>query len=299
MHPRQVPERSADMQPLLASRHIYVWDRLVLQLASGVRNARHRHFGAFLLLAPDAPIEIQADNYPRVISRAALVAPYTWHQLDGRDSRLATLLLGPDHPWFGYISPLLDGSPVIPFPLSALAANIDWNRLFNGDAHCAEVVAFVERTLASMSSTEFEPHELDPRTTVAVQLLNQLGGAVLKPATIARRVGLSNVALMRRFKRDLGVRIREYALWRRLLNVLPLLDSRRTLTEIAQLAGFYDQAHLTRTSRRMFDLPPSSVSGPGRARIHVCDRLRNPLHEPQSIREYVLQPRRPASRTTH
>jgi AraC-like DNA-binding protein len=290
-------ERTPDMQPARASRHIYVWDRLVLQLAFGIKNARHRHFGAFLLLAPDAPIEIRVDDYPRVVSCAALVAPYAWHQLDASNSRVATLLLGPDHPWFGYVTPILDGAPVIPFPLSSIAAGVDWNHLFDGETECASVVAFIERTLASLSSTAFKPHALDPRTAAAVQLLNQPGGAALSPATLAHHVGLSRVALMRRFKRDLGVRIREYALWRRLLNVLPLIDSQRTLTEIAQLAGFYDQAHLTRTSRRMFDLPPSTVSGVGRARIHVCDHGQGAVERlliPQPARGVRKSKRRPS-----
>jgi AraC-like DNA-binding protein len=295
-------QRSPDMQPARASRHIYVWDRLVLQLEFGIRNARHRHFGAFLLLAPDAPIEIRVDNYPRIVSRAALVAPYAWHQLDARNSRVATLLLGPDHPWFGYVTPILDGAPVIPFPLSSIAPGVDWKQLFDGETECAAVVAFVERTLASLSSSAFKPHAIDPRTAAAVQLLNQPGGAMLTPAALANQVGLSSVALMRRFKRELGVRIREYALWRRLLNVLPLIDSSRTLTEIAQIAGFYDQAHLTRTSRRMFDLRPSIVSGPGRARIHVCDHTQGAVERlllPYPARVVRKSRRRPPSHLVH
>jgi AraC-like DNA-binding protein len=103
---------------------------------------------------------------------------------------------------------------------------------------------------------------------------------------------------MRRFKRELGVRMREYALWRRLLNVLPLLDDRRSLTEIAQLAGFYDQAHLTRTSRRMFDLKPSAVSGPNRARIHICDHAQGAV-ERLILPGHLLRSRKHNRRLSH
>jgi AraC-like DNA-binding protein len=254
-------------------RHLYVWDRLVLQLARGLTNSRHRHFGAFLLLAPDAPITIDVDGSPRAIAQAALIAPGSWHRLDSRNSRVATLLLGPDHPWFGYIAPVLNDAAVIPLDLSRLTANVDWDELFSGHQDCEEVLAFLQRALAALRTQPFAPHVLDRHVTEAVRLLNEAPENTSDLTSLARRVGLSDVTLMRRFKRELGVRVREYALWRRLMNVLPLIDGRRTLTEIAQLAGFYDQAHLTRTSRRMFDLQPSRVAGLSRARIHVCARL--------------------------
>ena len=256
-------------------RHLYVWDRLVLQLAPGLTNSRHRHFGAFLLLAPDAPIKIDVEGSPRIIAQAALIAPGTWHGLDSRSSRVATLLLGADHPWFGYIAPALDGSAVVPLDLRRLTGRVDWNEWFNGNHDCEAMLAFLQRTLAAVTTLPFAPHVLDPQVAEAVRILNAAPENTSGLTSLVRRVGLSDVTLMRRFKRELGVRVREYALWRRLMNVLPLIDGRRTLTEIAQLAGFYDQAHLTRTSRRMFDLQPSRVAGFSRARIHVCTRLQH------------------------
>ena len=90
------------------------------------------------------------------------------------------------------------------------------------------------------------------------------------PDELGRRVGLSGYTLMRRFKAELGVRIREYVLWRRLMVALELVDGRSTIAEIAQRTGFYDQAHLTRTARRMVELPPSFVNDFSQTRVHVC-----------------------------
>jgi AraC-like DNA-binding protein len=261
---------SAPLRTTSESRHLYVWDRLLLQLAPGLQNSRHRHFGAFLLLAPDAPLEIDVEPFPRLVAQAALVAPNSWHRLDSRASRVVTLLLGPDHPWFGYITPALDETPIVALDLARLTGHVDWDRLFAGGEPCDQMLAFVQSTLAGLTATPFQPHVLDPNIANAVRILNEPQGHALRPALLARQVGLSSVTLMRRFKREMGVRIGEYTLWRRLMSVLPLIDGRRTLTEIAQLAGFYDQAHLTRTSRRMFDLQPSRVAAFSRARVHMC-----------------------------
>jgi AraC-like DNA-binding protein len=255
---------------MLERRHIYVWDRLVLQFSPGLKNEWHRHFGAFLLLAPDAPIDIEVENHALVRGQAALIAPNTAHRLDSRRSRVATLLIGPDHAWFGYITPVLNAQSIVPFDLPMLIPRtVDWDHLFHGNDECASVLGFAEHTLASLSRRPFTPHVLDPQIGATLTALTG-DGHTLTPTELGRRVGLSSVSLMRRFKRELGVRMREYVLWRRLMNVIPLIDGHRTLTEIAHLAGFYDQAHLTRTSRRMFDLQPSIVSNLSRAQIHVC-----------------------------
>ena len=78
---------------------------------------------------------------------------------------------------------------------------------------------------------------------------------------------------MRRFKRELGVRIGEYVLWRRLMTALTLVDGRSTIAEIALRTGFYDQAHLTRTVRRMVELAPSLINDFNQTRVHVCGEV--------------------------
>lgn len=265
---------TTDLAVVSTRRQLYVWSRLLLQLSDGVANNQHRHFGAFLLLAPDAPIEVNIETSPapqtRVVGQAILVAPNAWHHLDARGSRVATLVLGPDHPWFGYVLPALNGAAAASFPLARLTGNVDWDRIFAGEEDCATMHRFIEVALAAMTDRKFEPHMLDTNISVVVDLLNSSDATIVDPAELASAVGLTAVTLMRRFKRQLGVRIREYVLWRRLINAIPLLAEHRTLTEVAHRAGFYDQSHLSRTARRMFDLQPSSVAG---VRVHVCTKI--------------------------
>jgi AraC-like DNA-binding protein len=112
--------------------------------------------------------------------------------------------------------------------------------------------------------------ELDPRVAEAARILRQELHAVPTPAELGKRLGMSEFTLMRQFKAGLGLRIGEYVLWQRLLTALGRFDGRRKLADIAQEAGFYDQAHLTRTARRMADLPPSFFSDSSRTRVRRC-----------------------------
>jgi AraC family transcriptional regulator len=71
-----------------------------------------------------------------------------------------------------------------------------------------------------------------------------------------------------------GMPLRAYVLWRRLLRVFELLMAGENLSTAAHSAGFADSAHLSRTARSMFGLPPSllRMDGPLRARAGAPQR---------------------------
>jgi AraC family transcriptional regulator len=59
------------------------------------------------------------------------------------------------------------------------------------------------------------------------------------------------------FAEQTGMGLREYVLWRRFVRVWELRMQGLSLSAAAHAAGFADSAHLSRTSRSMFGIPPS------------------------------------------
>jgi transcriptional regulator GlxA family with amidase domain len=182
------------------------------------------------------------------------------------------VLIGPDHPWFRYLKPLLNGGePIVKLDYAALdGRSIPWEALFEGTCDCSEAQRTAQTMLQAFGGLDAPPHELDARIEEVLKILRDAVADAPTPDELGRRVGLSGYTLMRRFKAQLGVRIREYVLWRRLMVALELVDGRSTIAEIAQRTGFYDQAHLTRTARRMVELAPSFVNDFSQTRVHVC-----------------------------
>ena len=88
----------------------------------------------------------------------------------------------------------------------------------------------------------------------AISLLND-GEA---SADVARRVGLSVSRLRHLFTDQVGLPIRTYLLWIRLLRAVEAIAGGRSITDAAHDSGFADSAHLWRTFRRMFGMSPSS-----------------------------------------
>jgi AraC-like DNA-binding protein len=77
------------------------------------------------------------------------------------------------------------------------------------------------------------------------------------------RIGLSAAHLQVLFARDVGIAMRTYRLWRRLLHALARVGP-LDLTAAAHAGGFADLAHLSRTCRRMLGYAPSAL----RANLH-------------------------------
>jgi AraC-type DNA-binding domain-containing proteins len=255
----------------LAQIQIYACDRVVISAGPGRENSSHRHFGAIVAVAREAPITLMSREAEPIVCQAAIVAPNAWHRIDARNATVVTVLIGADHPWFRYVKPLLNGEPIVKLDTAALEGrSIPWDALLEGTCECHAASRAAQSILQAFGGIDAPPHQLDARIEEVLQILREAVTDTPTPDELGRRVGLSGYTLMRRFKAELGVRIREYVLWRRLMVALELVDGRATIADIAQRTGFYDQAHLTRTARRMVELAPSFVNDFSQTRVHVC-----------------------------
>ena len=98
----------------------------------------------------------------------------------------------------------------------------------------------------------------DPRILRAAAFIRAHLEASIALEDVAAEVCLSPSRFRHLFVAETGMTLRAYVLWRRFVRVWELLMAGSTLSAAAHRAGFADAAHLTRTSRRMFGLPPSA-----------------------------------------
>jgi AraC-like DNA-binding protein len=72
--------------------------------------------------------------------------------------------------------------------------------------------------------------------------------------------GLSASRLRHLFVENTGLAFKTYVLWLRLMRAVETFAAGGSLTQAAHDAGFADQAHLSRTFRRMFGIAPTSLA---------------------------------------
>jgi AraC family transcriptional regulator len=76
---------------------------------------------------------------------------------------------------------------------------------------------------------------------------------------VAEHVGLSAGRFRHLFVEETGISFRAYVLWARLNRALELGFGGTSWTDAAHATSFADSAHLSRTTRRMYGIAPSSI----------------------------------------
>ena len=99
----------------------------------------------------------------------------------------------------------------------------------------------------------------DPRILRAISYIKSHLDRPLTLEDVAAEAYLSPSRFRHLFVEQTGMALRPYILWRRFLRVWELMTAGASLSAAAHAAGFADAAHLTRTSRRMFGIPPSAL----------------------------------------
>ena len=249
----------------------YLWDGLLIYATPSLRNGKHRHHPASLHIAVDGPFRLDVDGVGPRDYRLALIAPNARAAVDTGRHPLVDILIDPESAAFACLRPLLGDAPVIALPRERLAGfELDLRAMLAGTLDCGTAFARVEAILAALCDYRPRPPALDPRIRTVLSHLEDRLAEPPPVAELAAAAGVSESRFMALFKAQLGLPVRQYLLWRRLRQAAALWDEGRSLSDLAVAAGFYDQAHFTRTVKRMLAIAPSLLADPGRTVVHNC-----------------------------
>lgn len=224
---------------------------VILFIGPGGAADRHAHHAVQLVWASGGDLLVTRDEPLR--RRATLVPSNTPHAFDATGRQIALLLVDPN----GTRGAALDrraradaGAEIAPL-LAAV-------RFPSDDLTLAEAEQWCDETLAALGAAR-SPSPLSSVSRRAIAYVESAIDGMPRLAEAARRVNMSPTRLTHVFSSEVGVPFRRFVLWTRIKRAVD--ESRRgaDLTAAAVAAGFSDSAHLSRTFRAMFGLPPSLV----------------------------------------
>lgn len=238
---------------------LYAWDGVVLYVTQEHLNKSHAHFPALLQIGLGAQFAVTLDHQPRSYHDIVCMAPNVSHSTDSENQPFLAVLIDPDHELYGYVHALLQGRSMCSLPASCLQPlRCELVKLIAGTLNIAQVKQLLLRILKVLSAQEPVHLPWDVRITKACEYIKQqVPYSIPTVANVATQVGLSESRLMHLFSAQLGGSMRQYILWLKVRYALQLWIEGHSLIDVAFEAGFSDQAHYTRTLRRMVDFAPS------------------------------------------
>ena len=99
----------------------------------------------------------------------------------------------------------------------------------------------------------------DTRIRQILEMLPTIPDKKISVKELAAAVYLSETRLIHLFKENMGIPIRRFLLWKRLLDAVKLIQGGETFTMSAIEAGFADYAHFSRTFKGMFGSSVESI----------------------------------------
>ena len=236
--------------------------------------ASHAHYAIQLVIGMPSGLRVQfGRNGPWQSCAAALVPSRATHSIDVNGCDMSVVLfIEPETPAGRALSVRLQGNPELldagedgeeGAGAVATAAASRLQRAWRTEKSHDAVIAVCHQLVQEMARTTFrEPS--DPRVLAAIEYIRQRVNDTVSLSDVAQAANLSPGRFRHLFVEETGMPLRTYVLWRRLLHVWSLLMQGETLSSAAHAAGFADSAHLSRTARTMFGLPPSALqmSGP-------------------------------------
>lgn len=119
------------------------------------------------------------------------------------------------------------------------------------------ILRFVARLAINAAAAPRNANTPVPSIRRARDRIDADPSARLTLTDLASEVGLSRYQLLRGFARELGLTPHAYILQQRIALARRLIRGGQALAEVAAIAGFYDQSHLTRCFVRQFGVTPS------------------------------------------
>jgi AraC family transcriptional regulator len=231
--------------------------------------APHSHYAIQLVIGAPSGLRVQFGRHGEWQSCvAALLPSRATHSIDVNACDMSVVLfIEPDTAAGRALSARLQGAMEVLDPEQIAVAAKRLERAWRTEQSYEAVIAVCHQLVQEVARTTFrEPS--DPRVLRAIESIRQRVNETVTLPELAAAVNLSPGRFRHLFVQETGMPLRTYVLWRRLLHVWTLLMQGETLSAAAHAAGFADSAHLSRTARTMFGLPPSAlqVNGPLSAR---------------------------------
>lgn len=240
---------------------LFLWNGIALFIGNLRDNSTHRHHAIQLCIALDKPFRLIHESKSGLY-HASIIASDIFHQFQGDEGRHILLLIEPESTEGRHLSSIYS----VKSPLTSLESLLDPLKLDpltrlagDGQLTCDMAKRICTHILSTLGFVKNESVVMDSRIQKALVLMREMETKKISTKALAAELAISETRLIHLFTNNIGIPIRPYLRWLRLIEAVKYILSGISLTEAAHASGFSDSAHLSRTFRLMFGFSPSDI----------------------------------------
>jgi AraC-like DNA-binding protein len=249
-------------QPTLPAL-LYLWDKRTLYLGPLRSPAQLSLVASRLLVSLAGEIRFREKTQTLDCFSRSLLLPVGWQgQVDTGGGLVADCHLdvsGFDHALLLQLAQRREQGAAYDLSLELLLQQ-SFRSIYQHPPAPLEVCAQLQQLLNPPGPAGQLVFRFDPRVWQTIQRIKTSQLHNHSVAWLAQQVDLSSSRLLSLFKGQVGVPIRRYRLWYRLLCATQQMTTGSSVTEAAVHAGFADAAHFARTYREILGFHPSALS---------------------------------------
>jgi len=226
------------------SGHFFIGNSFALYTGERAdTNETHKHVAYQLIHSHSGSVEVTNESEKKLAAQTILIPPLVSHSIH-TDSPLTLLYLEPHSSLLERLLKTKRHQRITAFDITGFPIELNQK----------------ESTLIdSLNSLANKPSSnVDHRILLAMQKLDENPGKV-SVAKAAKMSGLSESRLRTIVRKQLGISLASWLIWRKLKSAGDELNKGANLIDASIAGGFTDQAHFTRSMKRMFGITPTTA----------------------------------------
>lgn len=241
--------------------HLIFWKDFRLFYGSHPRAvSAHSHPMIQFVVGVEAPFFSKNDDGGWKKKAGILIAPNRLHECDANKIAILSVEIDPESSLGEWITAnQLQNHSIVDYPSKQLET-IDFKefKVFLKDKNWFKLRKLIEKTFGFRQRES--SLQKDQRIQLVLDYISTHIDQTITSEELMAITQLSESRMIHLFKELMGLPIRNYILWSRLQKVMQAVMEEKSLTIAAHEAGFADQAHMTRTFKKMIGIPPSLIA---------------------------------------
>lgn len=235
------------------------WPGYFMYIGRGADTKVHAHHAIQIAVALEKPIEVIGKTAQRVY-QAVIINSDVPHECRTFGGPFLLINIDPETSIGTALKrEYLIKAGIAELPLVAIDNYLGQLKGLLAGSNPADEIYRLTNDLLTSIAHKHTPQPLDERIEQVLALLREPEQETVSIKDLAGAVHISPGRLIHLFTQQVGIPVRKYILWSKLMTAVKKLDKHANFTHVALDGGFADAPHFNRTFKRMFGLSPTAL----------------------------------------